>query len=486
MLDNGSDVTDIDVTGCVCTGLGRSFVQVLQDVDDDGEACNITDLNISSNGTALAPLLSQSDVVEVRCNGTSVLTLFHIDNNVMADGGTGLSSGNGVRVNTGEFGFGTTSSATATGTINGNDIDDLGDGSNDNGIEIQIQESTSLVVQIDGNDVDGQFDNGMRVRLFDDGTADVTITNNDVGTTTANGGGIYVQTRSEITSQILCLDMRLNDVGAELYELIHDTGTFSILNLGAGGPFTPLQTDTFIELNNTGTSAAARNHRLVHRVHDHPDALADVATSRSGVRYGRAVKRVAIITGASSGIGRALAKQLSSDGYAIGLTARRGDLLAELADEIGDAGGTAGVAAADVADREAHIGAIRALAEELGPVDLLVANAGVGFSQRVTKPNAPEYEAMLRVNLLGPYYGVEAVLPSMLERRTGHLVAVSSLAAYISGPGAGQYAATKAALSQWMRAIRLELAWGPGFTRPPFIQASSRRRWWPTGAPCRC
>ncbi|MDJ0976044.1 MAG: Ig-like domain-containing protein [Planctomycetota bacterium] len=257
-LDNGSDVTDIDITGCLCNGLGRSFVQVLQDPDDDGETCNITDLNISDNGTLLSPLESQSDVVEVRCNGTSVLTLFHIDNNVMADSGIGLSSGNGVRINTGENLTGTTSTASATGTINGNDIDNLGDGGNDNGIELQVQESTTQVVQIDNNTVDGQADRGMRVRVFDDGTGDVTITNNSVGTTLANGLGIEVQTRSAITALTLCLDMRLNDVGLETYILLHDAGTFSILNVGAGagGTYTPAQVDTFIELNNTGTSAA--------------------------------------------------------------------------------------------------------------------------------------------------------------------------------------------------------------------------------------
>lgn len=257
-LDNASTITDVDVTGCFCQDLGRSFVQVLVDPDDDGDACTITDLNLSDNGTLLSPLESQSDVIEVRCNGASTLTMFHIDNNVMADGGTGLSSGNGIRVNTGEFTTGSTSSASATGTIDGNDIDNLGDGSFDNGIEIQVQESTSQIVRIDNNTVDGQADRGIRVRVFDDGTGDVTITNNSVGTTLANGLGIEVQTRSQITALTLCLDMRMNDVGAETYILLHDAGTFDILNVGggAGGTYTPAQVDTFIELVNTGTSAA--------------------------------------------------------------------------------------------------------------------------------------------------------------------------------------------------------------------------------------
>ncbi|MDJ0973686.1 MAG: SDR family NAD(P)-dependent oxidoreductase [Planctomycetota bacterium] len=187
------------------------------------------------------------------------------------------------------------------------------------------------------------------------------------------------------------------------------------------------------------------------------------------------MKQVAVITGASSGIGEALAKQLAQDGYAVGLTARRADRLEALADAIRGTGGTAAVAPADVADREAHIAAIHALAEALGPVDLLVANAGVGISEPVRTPNAADYEAMVRVNLLGPYYGVEAVLPSMLERGRGHLVAISSLGSYVSGPGAGQYCATKAGLSSWMESIRLELRGSgvhvttinPGFIETP-------------------
>lgn len=188
--------------------------------------------------------------------------------------------------------------------------------------------------------------------------------------------------------------------------------------------------------------------------------------------------RVAVITGASSGIGRALARELAREGYAVGLTARRADRLEALAEEIRAAGGTAAVAPADVADREGHIGAVHALAAALGPIDLFVANAGVGLSQAVDVPNAPDYETMVRVNLLGPYYGFEAVLPSMRERGAGHLVAVSSLGAYIAGPGSGQYCATKAGLSRWMEAVRLELTGSgiavttihPGFVATPMTE----------------
>ena len=169
------------------------------------------------------------------------------------------------------------------------------------------------------------------------------------------------------------------------------------------------------------------------------------------------MQRVAVVTGASSGIGRALALELARQGYAVGLTARREERLAAVARGIEAAGGCAAWAAADAGDRTATHAAIRSLEAALGPVDLLVANAGVGVSAPLLEPNPAEYEAMVAVNLLGPYYAFEAVVPAMVARGTGHLVAVSSIAAYITAAGSGQYSATKAGLNQWMDSVRLEL-----------------------------
>jgi len=169
------------------------------------------------------------------------------------------------------------------------------------------------------------------------------------------------------------------------------------------------------------------------------------------------MQRVAVVTGASSGIGRALARELAARGYAVGLTARRAERLTALAAEIDAAGGRAAWAAADAADRAQTHAALRALTDALGPVDLLVANAGVGISAPLLEPNAAAYEAMVAVNLLGPYYAFEAVAPAMVERGSGHLVAVSSLAAYVTAAGSGQYSATKAGLNRWMDSVRLEL-----------------------------
>ena len=255
VLNSGSDITDIDITSSFASGLGRSFVELNADIDDDnvGGPSDIGSLNISGNGTFAAPLEAQSAIIEVRINGTSTLTDFDINNNVMQ--GNTLSSGNGIRVNTGEFGIGTTSTSLATGTISGNNLDNLGDGTVDNGIELQAQEDSSLVVLIDDNDIDGQSDDGIRVRVFDTADANVTISNNRVGLTTLNTNqGIEVQTRTGAPE--LCLSITGNNLAAgDDYNMIRDAGIFNLLNIGAG-THTAAQVDTFIEGLNTGNAAS--------------------------------------------------------------------------------------------------------------------------------------------------------------------------------------------------------------------------------------
>ncbi len=184
---------------------------------------------------------------------------------------------------------------------------------------------------------------------------------------------------------------------------------------------------------------------------------------------------VAIITGASSGIGWELAKVLAQEGCKVGLVARRQDRLDELADEIRHAGGTAETAPADVGNREEIIEAIQQLAASLGPVDLMIANAGVGTSTVLDKPNTADVEAMFRVNVFGMVYAFEAVLPEMIRRKKGHLAAVSSLASYRGLPGQAGYCASKAAISTYLESLRLQLRGRgvavtticPGFVRTP-------------------
>jgi short-subunit dehydrogenase len=167
--------------------------------------------------------------------------------------------------------------------------------------------------------------------------------------------------------------------------------------------------------------------------------------------------QVAIVTGASSGIGWEMAKLLAAQGCAVGALARRKENLERLVTEIHAAGGKAVSAVADVTNREQTVEAIHDLRRALGPVDLLIANSGVGQPTPLSPLNTPQVEYMIKVNLFGVIYSIEGVLPEMLERGRGHLVAISSLAAYKGFPGESAYCASKAAVNLYMEGLRIQL-----------------------------
>ena len=196
--------------------------------------------------------------------------------------------------------------------------------------------------------------------------------------------------------------------------------------------------------------------------------------------------QVAVVTGASSGIGWALAKRLAAEGCKVGLVARRREQLEKLTAEITQAGGAAAFAAADVADRQQTLQAIHEVADKLGPVDLLVANAGVGAPTNLDPVNMADVEKMFRVNTLGVVYAIEAVLPAMLKRGRGHLAAVSSLAAYKGLPGESAYCASKAAVNVYLEGLRIQLrdkgvavtTVCPGFVQTPMTDINDFKMPW--------
>ena len=164
-----------------------------------------------------------------------------------------------------------------------------------------------------------------------------------------------------------------------------------------------------------------------------------------------------MITGASSGIGGALAVELAKRGARLGLVARRADALSEIADRITAVGSQGLVLAADVRDAEALQKAGERLGSELGPVDVLIANAGIGPTRDASVIDSTEVSNVININVIGAVNSVAAVLPQMLSRGQGHLVAISSLAAYRGLPKSAAYCASKAALSAFFESLRLDL-----------------------------
>lgn len=181
--------------------------------------------------------------------------------------------------------------------------------------------------------------------------------------------------------------------------------------------------------------------------------------------------KVVMITGASSGIGHGLAADLSRRGAHLGLVARRSELLEKMVSEGKDSRTVSVVA--DVGDVAAMKEAVERLGRELGPVDVLIANAGIGTTTRAPEIDPEAVANVISTNILGAVNCIAAVAPQMVERRCGQLVAISSLAAYRGLPSSAAYCASKAALSAFMESVRLDLeGTGVGVTiiHPGFVK----------------
>lgn len=164
---------------------------------------------------------------------------------------------------------------------------------------------------------------------------------------------------------------------------------------------------------------------------------------------------VAVITGASRGIGAATARAAAAKGATLGLIARSADGLEQV---LAACGGRGIAIAADVADRAAVTEAIDAIQGAHGRVDILVNNAGVGAYGPFADADLDAIERMLRVNYLGTVYATRAVLPGMLERGRGHLVMVNSIAGRVGAPLEAGYSASKFAMTGFGDAVSIEVA----------------------------
>jgi short-subunit dehydrogenase len=163
----------------------------------------------------------------------------------------------------------------------------------------------------------------------------------------------------------------------------------------------------------------------------------------------------ALVTGASRGIGRALAHELAARGATVGLAARSVGDLDELAAQLP---GAHHVLVCDVALRESIQAAVEELVAAAGGIELLVVNAGIAHYEPISTQDVEKIERMTEVNWLGTVYTVKAALPHLLARGAGHIVVMSSGAGLRSFPGAAAYSATKAAQRMFAEALRHELA----------------------------
>ena len=167
--------------------------------------------------------------------------------------------------------------------------------------------------------------------------------------------------------------------------------------------------------------------------------------------------RVALVTGASQGIGQACARKLAETGATGALAARNREKLGQVAAQISAAGGKAAAFQLDVRDEEQIKAAIKGAIAELGKIDILVNNAGITRDQLVMRLKRDDWDAVLNTNLTSAYLCIQQVIPGMLKQRWGRIINVTSVFGQMGQAGQANYAASKAGLIGLTMAIAREV-----------------------------
>jgi 3-oxoacyl-[acyl-carrier protein] reductase len=191
--------------------------------------------------------------------------------------------------------------------------------------------------------------------------------------------------------------------------------------------------------------------------------------------------RVALVTGASQGIGRTCALRLAKDGAAVAVAARNQEKLNELVGEITNAGGKAAAFALDVSDEEQVKSTLKSAIAQFGKIDILVNNAGITRDQLVMRMKRADWDAVLQTNLTSAYLCIQQVIGSMLKQRWGRIINITSVFGQMGQAGQANYSASKAGLIGLTMAIAREVgsrnitcnAVAPGFIETAMTAALS-------------
>ena len=191
--------------------------------------------------------------------------------------------------------------------------------------------------------------------------------------------------------------------------------------------------------------------------------------------------RIAIVTGASRGIGRAIALRLAADGRMVVLVSRSVDALEEVRQEIEEGGGAAEVRPCDIADSDALAGLVQDVANTHGRLDILVNNAGVTRDGLVLRMSDEDFDTVIQVNLRSAFVACRAAARPMMRGRFGRIVNISSVTGIVGNPGQSNYAAAKAGLIGMTKSLAKELGSkgitanvvAPGFVETSMLEALS-------------